>query len=116
MDKKAYETAKRIGKTTIVGGLCFLAGLGIRPALNYLNRYVAKNRLAMTELVPLIEMDDGKPGLSMGDTRNFYTKIFSLTRDKSEDTTLNSTPGGLYFDLRNLSRDQIENLIQSYQQ
>jgi len=101
------------GKLLVALGVAI--GLATNPAINAVKAEYEKNTLAMTQLVPYIEMENGKSGLSAEDITIFYDKNCIPFR-KVVDPSYKSTPGDLYFTLRNLPRDSIESLIQSYRQ
>lgn len=109
---KSSDNFKRKILPYIVGGLVTIGACLF--TIDKIASSYSKNHLAMQELLPLIEMEDGRPGLSKGDTFNFYRKIGYPYRYSSTDTTLNDTPRDIYGTFQNLSRDSIESLIRSY--
>jgi|SRR3989344_2181633 len=109
------QTTLQRHKNKLLVALGVAIGLATNPTINIVKEEYEKNHLAIKELVPHIEMEDGKPGLSTEDIITFYDKNYVPFR-KVVNPSYKPTPGDLYFTLRSLPREGIEGLIQSYKQ
>lgn len=109
------QTIVQRHKNKLLVALGVAIGLATNLTVNVVKAEYEKNSLSMTQLVPYIEKEDGKPGLSAEDIMIFYGKNCIPFR-KVVDPSYKPTLGDLYFTLRGLPRDSIESLIQSYKQ